>query len=144
MEVFELCEAIANHLNSLPTPPGPAGSIPYNADTTLPKAKRLEDIRDLDVRVLPASHITQTISRSSDELTAEVLVGIQQHLEGDLDEELRVRHELSRFFQKSLNRVAFGPWCYYATALDPVFVHEHLEQHSVFTCMLRLTYKTRT
>jgi len=139
IDAFNIADALADRINS------GTYSTPVNATTTIPRTDRLEDVRGLQVTVLPTGIDTEPLSRAQDENTFQISVGIQKHLETGDDEEVRRLHRLTREIQRRLNRfsVTIGNDCadWMSGTIAPIWSPTNLIQKRIFTAVIDLTYR---
>jgi hypothetical protein len=139
IDAFDIADALRDRIN--------AGkyALPVNATTAIPRTDRLEDVRDLQVTVLPTGIDSEPLSRSEDESTFQISIGIQKHLETNEDSEVRELHKLTRAIQARVNRfnVTVGNECasWQGGTIAPIWSATNLIQKRIFTSVIDLVYR---
>jgi len=138
MNDFELADQVALAINSAPTG---TFSRTFVSRVDIPISQELADIKDLQVLVLPMEDATQPATRTQDDITVEIGIGIQQKVTNP-QEEVRELHTLVQAIRTYLNRRNFTDWVYRGSQLRPVLDAQHLSANRVFTSLIRITYTT--
>lgn len=142
MDTFQAADQIAERINSGDY------SQEVNAEVKIPRTDRLEDIKDLQVTVLPVSLESQPDSRVRNRETYSISVGIQKKVDGTRINEVRELHQLVREIQSHLDRFNLNVNGERAAwkngTIDPIFSAQHLTQNGVFSSVIDLTYETET
>lgn len=141
INAFSVADALAEHINT--------GTYDWDftAQVKIPRSSSLEELRDLQVMVLPTEYLTEPTDRTSDENIIPVSVGIQYKIKGDVndtDAAVRSGHELGLQIMDKCRRVElqvpFGAetTCVYCrrVTMAPVFSLDHLLNYRVFTTVV--------
>ena len=136
MSAFDLTDKINDAINTQ------VYQQSFTSSVKIPVQERLEDIKDLTVRVFPTQHDTINQSRGYDKNTIQVSVGIQKKLNiQDIDAATRELHDLAIEIKDSIRRVNIPPYCYLSSTIAPVFDVGQLVENQVFTSVIILTYE---
>jgi hypothetical protein len=139
IDAFTIADAVRDRIN------GGEYDLPVNATTVIPRTDRLEDVRGLQITVLPTAIDTEPLSRSEDESIFQVSIGIQKHLETTGDAEVRTLHALVRAIQARVKRfnVIDGTECaaWQGGTISPIWSASNLIQRKMFTSVIDLVYR---
>lgn len=132
--IFDLADLIETHIND------ETYSHSFTAEAKFPTEKKLEEIRELTVRIIPTDMATSNFTRSSTRNAMAVQISIQKHLDGDIDEKIREMHKLVVEIQESLIRKNMPGYCYVSSTINPIYNVAHLMQNRVFSSAITLNY----
>ena len=139
--IVAIADAVASELNT------EEWSIPFAARRLYRPRFEPADLRTLQVSVVPRSIVVEAASRSEDSYQYQIDVAIQQRVgrvDAEWDDEvtplLELAKEVMSYFR--MRRLAAIPAALCVRIeIDPIYAVEHLDELSVLTSVLTLTFQ---
>ena len=134
--ILQIADAVVEELN------GQEFSQEFTAVRRVLPLFKLKDMDTLHVTVVPKTLGIAVASRGSYQYDYAVDIGVQQHLtdiESETGDLLALVEEIAEFF-KGRSLEDLGVVCV-AVANEPVYAPDHMQQKSLFTSLLTLTFR---
>ncbi len=138
--MVSLCEAIVAALND----PAAGLNLPVPAVLAYLPQYSLSDLDTMRVTVSPSTADIEGVSRSGNEYSLSVDVGVQKHLASGDNAEIATLMELGERIEGVLRLKRLGGYqaaVWSKSANSPVYAVEHLQSDKVFTSVWTFTFR---